>query len=255
MKYLLTFFILLFLSDSIDAAKIQKRKKVTTFSPFSFLVSDSDGNILQQKNSDVKRPIASISKLLIGLVASKQDLYEVLYISRDKKLTTSIPRGVNHLTRRDLLILALVKSDNLAAQVLCDNVEECVLKMNELAAGLDMNSTFVVEPTGLDRNNISTADDLLKLLVFAGNDPVVSELSSMQTAEIHADGKIIKINNTNPLTHKFHTLVSKTGYTTPAGGCLVMAATIAGQTKYYILLGSRNTRTRIIDMQRLINSK
>jgi D-alanyl-D-alanine carboxypeptidase len=249
--------LIIFALYSIEAnALILKNKNNNSkpLSAFSFLISDSSGNIIIEKNSKIVRPIASISKLLVSVLASNQDLDESLEIKRNIKLSTSIPRGVDILSRRDLLILALVKSDNLAAQVLCDNIDMCIHKMNDLAYHIDMKSTSIVEPTGLDNNNVSTAEDLVKLLKYVESNYIVSHFSSMKSAIISIGKRKLIVNNTNPLTAKFNTLVSKTGFTNPAGGCLVMALIKGGQSFYYVLLGSKNTKSRISEMERLINS-
>lgn len=251
-------FILIFLvlySTEANALTLKNENNNSKqLSAFSFLISDSSGNIVIEKNSRIIRPIASISKLLLSLLASNQNLDELLKIKRNIKLSTSIPRNVDFLSRRDLLTLALVKSDNLSAQILCDNIDMCVNKMNDLAYHIDMKSTSVVEPTGLDTNNVSTAEDLVKLLKYVEGNYIVSHISSMKSAIINIGKRKLIINNTNPLTAKFNTLVSKTGFTNPAGGCLVMALIKGGKSFYYVLLGSKNTKSRISEMERLINS-
>jgi D-alanyl-D-alanine carboxypeptidase len=74
----------------------------------------------------------------------------------------------------------------------------------------------------------------------------------MPKAEVETNGKVIKVNNTNPLTSKFSIILSKTGYTNPAGGCLVMMMNSDVGQRILILLGSRNAHTRIPDMERLV---
>lgn len=226
---------------------------VPAFSAKSYLVANEDGTIIKEQDIDTIRPMASISKLMVALLASEQDLTESLEIPTKRQVHSSIPRAIGSLTRYQLLTLALVRSDNLAAQVLCFNLPSCVIRMNEKAAQLDMNSTAYMEPTGLDRDNVSTAHDLLKLLMFASTNQIVMEISRQPTAEIAAGKKPIKIKNTNPLTSKMDIILSKTGFTNPAGGCLVMIANTPSGHRIYVLLGSRNGHTRIPDMVKLIN--
>jgi D-alanyl-D-alanine endopeptidase (penicillin-binding protein 7) len=238
-----------------DAAKRKtpkKAKPVPAFSAKSYIVADAEGHVLKEQDSSTVRPIASISKLMIGILASDQVLSEELEIPKARQVQSRIPTKVSHLTRRELLTLALVKSDNLAAQVLCDNLPNCVDRMNEHARTLEMFDTHFVEPTGLSVDNVSTANDLLKLLMVSVDNPVVASLSSMPNAEIDTGGKPIKINNTNPLTSKFDIILSKTGYTNPAGGCLVMIMDSDAGRRILILLGSKNARTRIPDMEKLV---
>ena len=223
-----------------------------SFSAKSYLVADVDGLILKEQQSELVRPIASISKLMIALISSEQDLDEKLPVTAPRKVQSSIPISVKYLTRRELLTLALVKSDNLAAQTLCDNLINCVDTMNKTAQDMGMKNTHYVEPTGLDRGNVSTAQDLLKLLLMASANTTIKEISSMSTAEIRSDKKIIRVNNTNPLTSKFNVILSKTGFTNPAGGCLVMIINSSVGHRILILLGSKNARTRIPDMEKLV---
>lgn len=232
----------LLFSGNADAAR--KRNTQSVFSTKSFLVASRDGHILKEQASDTVVPIASISKLMVGILAIEQDLNESLPIPPVRQVQSSIPRKLPSLTRKELLILSLVKSDNFAAQILCNNIPSCVEKMNSRAVALGMHDTQFMEPTGLSKGNVSTAHDLLKLVIAAGSNAMISQISSMPMAEV---GKI-KINNTNPLTKTLDVSLSKTGFTNPAGGCLVM---IAGQ-HIFILLGSKNAHTRIPDTVKLV---
>ncbi len=253
---LLTFIIGLALVGNASAhTHTSKRIKVIPipeFSAKSYLVADSTGFVLKEHDMDAVLPIASISKLMVALISSDLDLDEELEIPSVRTVQSSIPKKVTHLTRRKLLTLALVKSDNLAAQVLCTNLPDCVDKMNAKAAELGMLHTHYVEPTGLSSENISTANDLLKLLLVASQVPTITQLSSMSTAEISTSGRSIKIKNTNPLTFKYDISLSKTGFTNPAGGCLVMILNAAVGQRIFILLGSKNAHSRIPDMERLV---
>jgi len=123
--------------------------------------------------------------------------------------------------------------------------------MNERAVEIGMLNTHYNEPTGLDKGNVSTASDLLKLMIVAANNYVVSSVSSMPKAEIPLRKATIKINNTNPLTSKLDVFLSKTGFTNPAGGCLVMAVNSPLGQRFLILLGSKNGKTRIPAMEQI----
>lgn len=236
------------------SASIHKHKKyrIPAFSAKSYLVADSNGEILKEKKGSVIRPIASITKLMIAVLASEQDHTEVLNIPTERNLHSKIPNGVTELTRKELLTLALVKSDNFAAQLLCINLPNCIGRMNSKAKELNMNDTYYSDPTGLDKGNVSTAHDLLKLLMFAGTIPMITELSSLPSAEILSNDTHIKIHNTNRLISKFDFILSKTGFTNPAGGCLVMILNLPVGQRIFVLLGSRNAKTRFPDMEKLI---
>lgn len=241
------------ISNADARGRAKKSPLVPEFSAKSYLIADSAGSVLKEHDMDAVLPIASISKLMVALLSTELNLDEDLQIPTKRDVQSSIPKSVAQLTRKELLTLALVKSDNLAAQVLCSNLENCVERMNSKAAELGMTHTHYVEPTGLSAENISTANDLLKLLLVASQDPTITQLSRMPTAEVQTSGKPIKVKNTNPLTSKYDISLSKTGFTNPAGGCLVMIlnSTVFGP-RILILLGSKNAHTRIPDMERLV---
>ena len=221
------------------------------FTTQSYLIADRNGVILKEHDSDLQRPIASISKLMVALIASDQDLDEELYIPIKRTVQSSIPRKQVSLTRRELLTMALIKSDNFAAQILCENIPNCIDAMNGRAYDLGMLHTHYEEPTGLSKENVSTASDLLKLMLVAATNQTITGLSSMPNAEIHVGKNTIKIRNTNPLTAKLDIILSKTGFTNPAGGCLVMAVNSPLGQRFLVLLGSRNAHTRIPEMEKL----
>lgn len=223
------------------------------FSTKSYLIADIDGQILKEQDSDRIRPIASISKLMLGLLVADQDLDELLTIPKTRSVQSKIPYKTETLSRKELLTFALVRSDNFAAQILCINLPNCVEKMNAKAVELGMWDTHYVEPTGLSRENVSTAHDLMKLLMEASTHPILSEITSQPNADISIGKHIIRINNTNPLTSKFKILLSKTGFTLPAGGCLAMIIDSSVGQRIMIILGSKTGHSRIPDMEKLIS--
>jgi D-alanyl-D-alanine endopeptidase (penicillin-binding protein 7) len=241
-------------ATSAVAKPHKKLKRVVTppaFTSESILIADLEGHIVREHDGELVRPIASISKLMVALLASEQALDEQLEIPRERTVMSSIPRSVTSMTRNELLTLALVRSDNFAAQILCNNIENCVEKMNARAVELGMANTHYNEPTGLDKGNVSTAVDLLKLMIVASQNETITSISRMPTAEITLAKQSIKIKNTNPLTSKLDVVLSKTGFTNPAGGCLVMIVNSPVGQRVLILLGSKNAHTRIPAMEKL----
>lgn len=242
--------LLVFLISSNVYAK--KPKSVPAFSAKSYIVADANGNILKEQDGNIVLPIASISKLIIALIVSEQDMNEDLEIPNNRHMRSSIPGSTKTLTRKELLTLSLVKSDNFATQVLCSHVPHCVDRMNEKVKQLGMMDTHFGDPTGLDDSNVSTARDLLKLLMFAAENHTITSVTSMPYAEIPTAGKhSIKVNNTNPLVSKLNITLSKTGTTKAAGSCLVMILHSIVGDRILILLGSKKGR-RVPDMERLI---
>jgi D-alanyl-D-alanine endopeptidase (penicillin-binding protein 7) len=242
----------LLMGGNAVAAKKPRKQSIPVFSAQSYLIANEDGTIVKEVAGDTVRPIASITKLMVSLLAAEQNLDEMLSVPASKQVQSSIPRGVKELSRRDLLALSLVKSDNFAAQILCENIPGCIDRMNERATSIGMKDTKFFEPTGLSKENVSTAHDLLKLMLVASTSTILKDLSSLPIAEITTGAKTFKVRNTNPLTSKLTITLSKTGFTNPAGGCLVMIMQSPVGQKILILLGSRNARTRIPDMERLV---
>jgi len=202
----------------------------------AWLVADGNGKILQEENIHEVRAIASITKLMTVMVVldAKQDLDEY----------------IKPYTRRELIKLAMVKSDNKAAQTLCQNYPGgtvyCVRAMNTKAAELGMIKTKFHEPTGLSVFNVSTASELVKLVIAAKTYPEIVEDSKTSQVKIQIRKKWLVFNNTNPIIGKRHEfLVSKTGWITVSGGCIVMMLNTDVGQRIVVLLGSKNTRTRI----------
>ena len=208
----------------------------------SWVVSDTEGQILKSENPDFIRSIASISKLLVVMTVldAHQNLSEEVPLST--KLRDSLPR---QLSRKTLIDLALVNSNNRAAQTLCEQYPGgfgvCIYAMNQKLNQLTMIDSIVYEPTGLDKRNVSTARDLIRLVLEAKKYPEIIEAAQKSKIEITSNKKKIVYNNTNPLVGKENILVSKTGWITASGGCIVLLM----NNKVIILLGSRNTHTRI----------
>jgi len=208
----------------------------------SWIVSDTEGQILKSENPDFIRSIASISKLLVVMVVldTHQNLSEDVPLST--KLRDALPK---QLSRKTLIDLALVNSNNRAAQTLCEQYPGgfgvCIYAMNQKLTQLGMIESIVYEPTGLDKRNMSTARDLVKLVVEAKKYPEIIEAAQKSKVEINSNKRKIIYNNTNPLVGKENILVSKTGWISASGGCIVLLM----NNKIIILLGSRNTHTRI----------
>lgn len=202
----------------------------------SWLVADGNGNILQSENIEEVKPIASITKLMTAMVVldAAQDLNE--------KLGT--------YTRGELLQLALVKSDNKAAQDLCEHYptgkEQCVRAMNMKAKALNLDNTRFLEPTGLSVFNVSTAKELIVLVQEAQKYKEIVDSSKSSQVKIKIKKHWLIFNNTNPIIGKRHSfIVSKTGYIRASGGCIVMMLDTDIGRRIVVVLGSKNTHTRI----------
>ena len=233
----------------------------------SWLVADADGKIIKGENTTAVRPIASITKLVTAMIVldAKQDLDEKIayrtFKSKRKHQGKKETVDKSHmLTRRELLYMSIVHSDNHASGVLCSNYmggsTDCISAMNFKVAKLGMMNTSMFDPTGLDNRNTSTAEDLVKLVHAARAYPEIVHASKQTKVKVKLQKKWLVFNNTNPLIGKDHRItVSKTGFTNPAGGCIVLGMDTELGQRTVIVLGSKNTRTRIPEAEFISNMK
>jgi D-alanyl-D-alanine endopeptidase (penicillin-binding protein 7) len=224
----------------------------TTIQAKTWLIADGEGNVFEEENINIQQPIASITKLMTAMVVL--DANENLKNPLNKKF-----RGLS-VNREQLLNLAIIKSDNQAARMLCEvyhrGYKQCIDDMNYKAQILGMNSTRFEDSSGLDNRNVSTPRDLIKLLLAAEKYPEIVHASNQAVGELlqPKKKKILKwrYTNTNPLVAKYNVIVSKTGYVRASGGCLIMSVYIKNQKRLFVVLNSSTTRTRIRDMDQLI---
>ena len=215
----------------------------------AWVVADSNGKVLEGSNMTEVRSIASITKLMTAMVV----------LDSGQSLTEIIPKKLynKQLTRETLIDLAIVKSDNNAAQMLCDyypgGYKSCIDAMNSKATLLQMTNSVFTDPTGRFHTNVSTAHDLIKLVFAASKYPLIVEASNMDAVRWPlSKKKIAEFRNTNSLVgHGYKFLVSKTGFINKAGGCIVMMIDTANGIRTVVLLGSKNTKTRIPEAKML----
>jgi D-alanyl-D-alanine endopeptidase (penicillin-binding protein 7) len=228
----------------------------------SYLVTDTQGQVLIEHDADQLRPIASITKLMNVMVVldAGQSLNEVIRL--DYKLAhqyhTHLPRSVKELTRRELIDLAMVKSDNFAAYTLCANypggVPGCIAAMNAKALTLSMYQTHYTDPTGLEDTNVSTARDLIKLIIMAKSYPEILG-ATRPSVSIQVKHHWWQVWNTNPLVRTTDDIiVSKTGFINSSGGCVLMLMNTPFGQRIVALLGSKNTHTRFPEAESLVNN-
>ena len=209
----------------------------------AWLVADDNGLILDGSHTTDVRSIASITKLMTSIVV----------LDSGQSLTETIPKKLYNrtFTRQELLNLAIIKSDNNAARMLCEyypgGIMSCVQAMNNKAIELKMYNSKFTDPTGLYNTNVSTAEDLVKLVMAAKNYPTITNASNTPIVSWQVSNKKYAIfHNTNDLVGKgVNFIVSKTGWITASGGCIVMMLHGEYGVRTVVLLGSKNTKTRI----------
>jgi D-alanyl-D-alanine endopeptidase (penicillin-binding protein 7) len=183
----------------------------------------------------------------------------MVVLDSGQSLSEVIPKKLynKQLTRETLIDLAIVKSDNNAAKMLCDyypgGYNKCIDAMNYKAVSLQMDNSTFTDPTGRMHTNVSTAEDLIKLVFAASKYPLIVEASNMDAVRWNiSKKKTAEFRNTNSLVgHGYKFLVSKTGFINKAGGCIVMMIDTVHGIRTVVLLGSKNTKTRIPEAQML----
>ena len=228
------------------------------------LVVDQDTHeVLFSKNDSAVLPIASLTKLMTGLIVSEARLPmdETITITQDdvdtEKGSGSRLRVGTSLTRGEALHLALMSSENRAAHALGrtypGGMGVFVSLMNGKAKALGMRDTTYVEPTGLSSRNQSSAKDLATLVGMAYRDPVLREFSTSQGYQVAVGNRTLQYNNTNRLIKNpdWDIGLQKTGYISEAGQCLVMQAKVAGRKLIMVFLDSAGKLSRIGDAERV----
>ncbi|HUV99899.1 MAG TPA: D-alanyl-D-alanine endopeptidase [Gallionella sp.] len=219
---------------------------------------------LYDKHGQVVMPIASITKLMTAMVVLDAHLPMNAEITVEKDNLNKIKRAKSRLrdgmtlTRGEMLRLALMASENRAALALARSypggTAALVAAMNAKARALGMENTRFFEPTGLDSDNVSTAQDLVKMVAAAGRYTLIHQYTT--TASILVDnlnGHTIRFGNTNPLVRNasWDISLSKTGFINEAGQCMVMQATIRHRPVIIVLLDSWGKFTRVGDANRI----
>jgi D-alanyl-D-alanine endopeptidase (penicillin-binding protein 7) len=232
-------------------------------SSVAYVIDQDTHEVLLSKNDQAVLPIASITKLMTGLIISeaKLSLDEAITITQDdvdtEKGSSSRLRPGTTLTRGELLHLALMASENRAAHALGrtypGGMQAFVGLMNAKANQLGMRDTRYSEPTGLSSKNQSSAKDLATLVGVAYHDPMLRELSTSPSYAVEVGNHTLQYRTTNRLVKNpnWDIGLQKTGYISEAGQCLVMQTKIAGRKLIMVFLDSAGKLSRIADAERV----
>ena len=232
-------------------------------SSVAYVIDQDTNEVLVSKNDQAVLPIASITKLMTGVVISeaKLSMHESITITQDdvdtEKGSSSRLKVGTTLTRGELLHLSLMASENRAAHALGrtypGGLQAFVDLMNAKAAALGMRDTRYIEPTGLSSKNQSSAKDLATLVSLAYQDPILRELSTSPSHQVEVGKHTLNYKTTNRLIKNpnWDIGLQKTGYISEAGQCLVMQAKIAGRKLILVFLDSAGKLSRIADAERV----
>ena len=249
--------------DAFDRIQAAHPDKVFLRSS-SVLVQDAaSGETILAKNAEAVLPIASITKLMTAMVVLDRglELEDRVVISTEDmdqlKGTHSRLRPGSALSRGELLLLALMSSENRAAAALArtypGGTASFIAAMNEKAKAIGMQNSHFEDSTGLTSANVSTAPDLARMVQAAHEYPVIRQYTTRDQAEVSVLGQLLQYRNTNGLVrgHTWDIGLSKTGFINEAGRCLVMRVRLASKDLVVILLDSWGKNSRIGDAQRI----
>jgi D-alanyl-D-alanine endopeptidase (penicillin-binding protein 7) len=247
-----------------DKAIAANAANLSLKSASALVIEQEGGRVFYAKNEVEVVPIASITKLMTGLVVlesglpldepvtiSEADVDELKHTRSRLKVGTTLARG-------ELLRLALMASENRAAAALAraypGGTRAFVAAMNQKAIELGMWRTRFVDGTGLSSDNVSTAHDLARLVAAAYRQPLIRHYSTEPAYSVRlANGRLLHYRNSNALVRdpRWEIGLSKTGYLSEAGRCLVMQARIAATPVIIVLLDSWGRLTRLGDANRI----
>jgi D-alanyl-D-alanine endopeptidase (penicillin-binding protein 7) len=246
-----------------SAAKARPGSQVALRSSSALVLDQSSGEVIYGKNTQAVVPIASITKLMTAMVVldAQLDADEPIAVTAEDvdwlRGSTSRLKVGTVLTRDQLLRLALMASENRAAAALSraypGGRPAFVAAMNEKAHNLGLEGTYFSDPTGLSSANVSTAEDLATLVAGAHTYPKIREYSTLRGLDMQVGKRIIAFHNTNRLVANpgWDIGLSKTGYISEAGRCLVMQVQLAGRAVIIVLLDSWGKYSRLADASRL----
>lgn len=226
----------------------------------ALIMNSRTGEVLYQKGVHQVRPIASISKLVSAMVVldAGQNLNEPITITEaeiDRLKGTGSRLSIGTvMTRREMLHLSLMSSENRATHALGRNypggMEAFVAAMNRKVQSLGMSNSYFVEPTGLSPRNVSTAHDLGILVRAAQQYPLIRQFSTANYGSVVTSaGREQTFRNSNALVREGNWQVGlqKTGYIREAGRSMVVQATVQNQPLVIVLLNSPTSATRVND--------
>jgi len=235
---------------------------ITALATPATLVYDlSDGRIVSQQGDDAQRPIASLSKIMTAMVVldSTAPLSELLVIN-SRRATTQLPQ--REYSRLELLHAMLIRSDNAAAETLAENHpggrSVFMSAMNLKAADLDLPNTKFIDPSGLSVFNVSTPREVGAMFKAANQYELIRSISTLKEVQLLAQKKkrpVTFVNtNFNILSQFKDIVVSKTGFTNPAGFCMGVILNRQGHEFVVIVLGEKNKEQRAATVNRLMNT-
>ncbi|AMT97503.1 MULTISPECIES: serine hydrolase [Psychrobacter] len=244
---------------------------ISTDSRSVAVIDAETGESIYEKDADIARPMASISKLMTAMVVldAGLDMREEITLDPEdfvgpKRASSNLKSG-DRLNRAEMLLMALMKSENPAAKSLARNYpggySAFIRAMNRKAQDLGMTTAFFGDPTGLDKRNVASSNDLVKMVRAAGNYDVIRRFSTTKSYDFfvsnYSNGnRTYKANNTSMLVRAgdYPIGISKTGFINEAGRCVVMETRVNNRPAIIVILGANSSATRWGDAKNILNS-
>ena len=244
---------------------------ISTDSRSVAVIDAETGESIYEKNADVARPMASITKLMTAMVVldAGLDMREEITLDPEdfvgpKRASSNLKSG-DRMNRAEILLMALMKSENPAAKSLSRNYpggyDAFIRAMNRKAQSLGMTTAFFGDPTGLDKRNVASSNDLVKMVRAAGNYDVIRRFSTTKSYDFYvanysSGNRTYKANNTSSLVRSgdYPIGISKTGFINEAGRCVVMETRVNNRPAIIVILGANSSATRWGDAKNILNS-
>ncbi|TXD97526.1 peptidase S11 [Psychrobacter frigidicola] len=244
---------------------------ISTNSRSVAVIDAETGESIYEKNANTASPMASITKLMTAMVVldGNLDMREEITLDPEDfvgpKRASSNLRSGDRMNRAELLLMALMKSENPAAKSLARNYpggySAFMSAMNRKARDLGMTTAFFGDPTGLDARNVASSNDLVKMVRAAGNYDVIRRFSTTKSydffvANYSSGNRTYKASNTSSLVRSgnYPIGISKTGFINEAGRCVVMETKVNNRPAIIVILGANSSDTRWGDAKNILNS-
>ena len=244
---------------------------ISTDSRSVAVIDAETGESIYEKDADIARPMASITKVMTAMVVldAGLDMREEITLDPEdfvgpKRASSNLKSG-DRMNRAEILLMALMKSENPAAKSLARNYpggyDAFMRAMNRKAKDLGMNTAFFGDPTGLDKRNVASSNDLVKMVRAAGNYDVIRRFSTTKSYDFFVSNyssgnRTYKANNTSSLVRdgSYPIGISKTGFINEAGRCVVMETRVNNRPAIIVILGANSSATRWGDAKNILNS-
>ncbi len=244
---------------------------ISTDSRSVTVIDAQTGESIYEKNADIARPMASITKIMTAMVVldAGLDMREEITLDPEdfvgpKRASSRLKSG-DRMNRAEILLMALMKSENPAAKSLARNYpggySAFIRAMNRKAQDLGMSTAFFGDPTGLDKRNVASANDLVKMVRAAGNYDVIRRFSTTKSYDFYVSNfssgnRTYSANNTSSLVRSgdYPIGISKTGYINEAGRCVVMETRVNNRPAIIVILGADSSAARWGDAKNILSS-